>query len=437
MAVMTTALLLLPSTALSAPMPTTGAETNTSNTLLNGARQFRDAGEWGLACLWYDNYLCRERNQPEVKKEFLLCLRNYYRAYRHGDSSFRQQVLGPDFKVAQALTFYEEVLTKLQKNYVDTEKAPLGLLFREGITEIRLSLEDKSFLKQYVPDSRMNKLPALLDSLKKKQTESTSFITPAGAAREVARVSREVAEQLGIDRRVVIVEFACGACNALDEWTFYASPGALYAGRDEKSVFIDTDFLAEKKIDGIGVIRITHFQETTPQEFEVAFEALKSKGMQVLILDLRDNRGGSVEAAVEVARRFLPDGAQIATTSGKTNTTYQSYSMAPLTLPVFALVNSSTASAAELLAAALKSHKRAELVGQATYGKSWVQQTFSVTQAPHGALCITGSQFFVPNAPDLNKGIAPTIPVDAGAGDKRVIEVAVDRARTFVVTMMR
>jgi hypothetical protein len=431
---MTTALLVLPVSLQAAPpsVTETGTETRTENLPLSMARQAQAAGDWGEACFWYDFYLTRERNHPEIKKAFLLCLRNYYRAYRHADPSFAHQVQSPDFKVSQALKFYEEVLGKIQKNYVDAEKATLTRLFREGVAELKLALEDKKFILLYVPVERQNRVPAYLEMLRKLETND--FSSAAAVLREATRLSREAADMLGIDRRVVIVEFACGACNALDEYTFYASTSAAYSGRSEKSVYPDLDGVKE----GIGVIRIAQFQDTTLQELETALESFKAQGMQVLILDLRDNRGGSVEVAVDVVRRFLPDGTPIASTAGKVNVPYQSYTMSPLTLPVFVLIDGATASAAELVAGALKTHRRAELIGQTTHGKNWIQQMVPVGQAPHGVICITWAQFFLPGTSDLSKGITPNIAVPVTPMNvqmDRVRQVAVERARMLVAVM--
>ena len=223
-AVMTTALLFLPS-SLPAAGPTYPTDRDSARLYLQVAEEADKKGEWYNACIWYNAYLEKDRNQPRIKDRFLLCLRNYYRVFRHSDSSFRQQVLSPDFRLTQAVNFYEEILAKLQKNYVDPDKVTLGRLFREGVTELRMGLEDESFRKLYVPEGRQNKVAGFIDVLKKRQASTTEFATPDGASREAARLSRDAADILGMDRRIVLVEFACGACNALDEWTFYASPG--------------------------------------------------------------------------------------------------------------------------------------------------------------------------------------------------------------------
>lgn len=434
---MTTALLFLPSSLLAAGNPSSGVgkEENSAALFRTLGEQAQKSNSWGDACYWYDLCLARDRNQPEVKKSFLFCLRNYYRVYRHNDPSFRTQILSSEFRLPQACAFYEEVLATLQKNYVEQDKASLGRLFLEGVTELKMALEDEAFRVQYIPEGRRSRVPAFIAVLKKRLEEKADFANTGAASTAASLISREAHDTLGIERRIVMVEFACGACNALDEWTFYATSTAAYA-REEKSVYFDEKYQEYLK-QGIGIVGITHFQDSTAQELESAIDTLKDAGMQVLVLDLRNNRGGSVDAAVDVVRRFLPEGAQIASTAGKLNTPYQSYTMTPLSMPVFVLVNGSTASAAELVAGALKANKRAELVGQTTYGKNWIQQTISLNQGPRGAICVTWAQFFVPNTPDLSKGITPTIAVEANAPFERTREVAVERARTFVVTMMR
>jgi hypothetical protein len=434
-ATLTTALFWLPVSIEAAPpsLAETATETRTENLPLSMARQAQAAGDWGEACYWYDFYLTRERNHPEVKKEFLLCLRNYYRGYRHSDPSFAHQVQSPDFKIGQALKFYEEVIAKIQKNYVDAEKATLGRLFREGVAELKLSLEDKKFRQMYVPDERQGRISGYLEVLRKRLLETPDLANAGALIREATRLSREAADVLGIDRRVVIVEFACGACNALDEYTFYISTSAAYAGRSGKTV---DDKEGVK--DGIGVLGISSFQETTVQELETALATYKAQGMQVLILDLRDNRGGSVEVAVDVVRRFLPDGSPIASTAGKVSVPYQSYTMTPLAMPLFVLIDGATASAAELVAGALKANKRAELIGQTTYGKNWIQQMVPIGQAPHGVICITWAQFFLPGTSDLSKGITPDIAVPSTPMNvqlDRVRQVALDRARMLTAIM--
>jgi carboxyl-terminal processing protease len=131
------------------------------------------------------------------------------------------------------------------------------------------------------------------------------------------------------------------------------------------------------KDGGIGYTRIGRVAATTPRELDEAIHGLKARGVRSLVIDLRGNMGGSFQAGVETAKRLIPAGL-IVTTQGQTaqvdNQPFSSDSgMSAHDIPVVVLVDSETASAAELLAAALKDHRRATLVGMPTFGKGAVQ----------------------------------------------------------------
>ncbi|MDW8243564.1 MAG: S41 family peptidase [Thermogemmata sp.] len=129
----------------------------------------------------------------------------------------------------------------------------------------------------------------------------------------------------------------------------------------------------------IGYLRLRLLRESTPREFDEALLLLQHDGIQALVLDLRGNLGGSFTAALEVARRLLPRGV-IVSTHGQipevNNAVFTSESGdAALSLPLVVLIDGETASAAEMLAAALKDQHRAMLVGLPTFGKGTLQYT--------------------------------------------------------------
>lgn len=131
--------------------------------------------------------------------------------------------------------------------------------------------------------------------------------------------------------------------------------------------------------DGIrvGYLRLGSLRDSTPRELDDALASLQQEGIQALVLDLRGNIGGSFTAALEVARRFLPRGT-IVTTQGQVpevnNVSFSSESgMAASTIPLVVLIDGETASAAEVLAAALKDQQRATLIGVPTFGKGTLQ----------------------------------------------------------------
>jgi len=131
--------------------------------------------------------------------------------------------------------------------------------------------------------------------------------------------------------------------------------------------------------DGIrvGYLRLGSLRDSTPRELDDALVSLQQEGIQALVLDLRGNIGGSFTAALELARRFLPRGT-IVTTQGQVpevnNVSFSSESgMAATTIPLVVLIDGETASAAEVLAAALKDQQRATLIGVPTFGKGTLQ----------------------------------------------------------------
>ncbi len=132
-----------------------------------------------------------------------------------------------------------------------------------------------------------------------------------------------------------------------------------------------------RNVDGKAVINITQFSATTPKDFKACLEQAKKDGATEYIFDMRNNGGGNLDAIVEVLNMLLPEGKLILTTTDKDGKVVQSYTdntKELLDAPIAVLVNSNTASAAELFTAALRDHDMATIVGITTYGKGKVQQ---------------------------------------------------------------
>jgi carboxyl-terminal processing protease len=161
----------------------------------------------------------------------------------------------------------------------------------------------------------------------------------------------------------------------------------------------------------IGYVRVTQFSEPTGKEFARALNDLEKQGIEALVLDLRFNPGGLLGSAVEVAGEFLPGGALVAYTEGRSAAAERRYlapgkGRKPRAYPVAVLVNGSSASGAEIVAGALKDTGRALLVGETTFGKGSVQ---SVVSLPDGsALRMTTAKYFTPSQQPIHeKGVAP------------------------------
>lgn len=126
---------------------------------------------------------------------------------------------------------------------------------------------------------------------------------------------------------------------------------------------------------GIGYVAIRSFSRETPGEFDVAMTWLTEHGARALVLDLRDNPGGILDAAVDVARRFVPEGEIVRTTSreGVRSENAEPDLALHAGMPLVVLVDSGSASASEVLAGALQDHRAGVVVGTPTYGKGTVQ----------------------------------------------------------------
>ena len=149
----------------------------------------------------------------------------------------------------------------------------------------------------------------------------------------------------------------------------------------------------------VGYVAMTGgFNLTTADEFEQALKFLHSKGMNMLVLDLRGNRGGLLIQAVRVANNFLQRGQMIVRQEGRFRDSSQSYAAVnenPDNVPVVVLVNGDTASAAEIVAGALQDHDRALIIGETTFGKGLVQFPFQLDY--DSALLLTIAKYFTPS----------------------------------------
>ena len=151
--------------------------------------------------------------------------------------------------------------------------------------------------------------------------------------------------------------------------------------------------------DSIGYLYLTGFTEGDAQQVRSALMEMKEKGASSLILDLRENGGGSLEESIDIANLFLPKGTKVVYTRGKTKASNREYytRMEPVDtiMPVVVLVDGGTASSAEILSGSLQDMDRAVVVGCRTYGKGIVQ---SIHTLPYGGnLKITTSRYYIPS----------------------------------------
>ncbi len=158
---------------------------------------------------------------------------------------------------------------------------------------------------------------------------------------------------------------------------------------------------------GTGYIRLNKFAETTYKEFMQAIEKLKKQGMNKLILDLRDNGGGVLNAAINIADEFLEDGRLIMYSEGDKVKKKEFTSTKPgvfETGPLILLINENSASASEVLAGALQDNDRCTIIGRRSFGKGLVQEQFGLSDG--GALRMTIARYYTPLGRSIQKSYA-------------------------------
>jgi carboxyl-terminal processing protease len=458
------------------------------------AQECERRGQWTEACACYDELLKNDHTDADAREHFQACLRHANQLRRHRDPSFLKTIA--DRKMPEALDAYEEVLQCLLGNYVERDQIRLGVLFRRGLQELRFALEDEAFLHENLPEVPADKVRAFARRLEQWPARDVQKVRDA--REQVRAVALAAVSSLGLNETAVVMEFAWGAGNALDDYTVLLTPSQfafLQATLRGELVGIGVKvFLADRKVvvsavapnspaaekglkpgdqlsridgqptdgwseemasarllgkvgtavdlevlageagpravhlvrqpllsatvewepvlrDGVGYLRISSFQDTTPHELKDAVLQLQALQMKALVLDLRGNQGGVFEAAVQVAETFLPVGviAYRESPLKRWRTTFRAHNPAALALPLVVLVDGETASAAEVLAGALKENGRATLVGAPTYGKGSIQCPVALDRIPAG-IWITVAKFYSPtNQPYNGRGVTPHI----------------------------
>lgn len=501
---------------VAAPTASSAAMGDPVKTLRLQAEQYERLGDWERAADKYEEILRLDRTHPGIKARYSHCLRRYFQVVRLRDASYRKDVLTLSFP--QAMRMYEIVLHNLLHNTLDKGKINPVLLFRRGLEEFRFALSDSDFCFDHLNGLKPTHTAAFRKQLQAEfgDRKSMTYEQAVEAVRDVVMKSTNTFAD--INATTVVMEFVCGACYALDDYTIYLTPRQLrelcdtlkgrYVGvgirlklednklliadiladspagdvtpalaRDDQVVDIDgknttgmpleiamglldgedgsivrlgvsSPTLGNRFIElrrralfvpsvthsmlenGVGYIKIHCFQESTVQEFETKLIELSKLNARALVLDLRGNPGGLLDIAIDIARRFIPNGNIIVQTvhlDPKQSQTFRSQNLDPLPMPLVVLVDADTASAAEVLAGALKENKRARLVGQTTYGKGCSQGLLKLPQAGAlrsppvpspgpgtGAIRITVARFYSPTGqPYSGRGVEPDILADA------------------------
>lgn len=190
---------------------------------------------------------------------------------------------------------------------------------------------------------------------------------------------------------------------------------------------IDLPSVNAKILDkNYGYIRVTQFQDNTAAQFQQSLDKQLTENVKGVIIDLRNNPGGLVHAATAIADNFLAAGLIVSTKNPNTGSEEKVHAQTESTLakelPLVVLINEGSASASELLAGALQSHKRALIVGQASFGKGSVQNLIPLSNGD--AIKLTTARYYTPSGQSIQaKGITPDIELSQLTVDEKDVDL--------------
>lgn len=339
--------------------------------------------------------------------------------------------LWPDRETNRASEQVAQVMRLLNKHYVDADEVRGDKLAGHAIESMVGALDPYS---QFLPPRAYRNLEEEVDG--KFGGIGVQVEELDGRIVVVAPIAGTPGERAGILRGDVLVKVDGADVRGLKLEEFIGKlrgkPGtsvAVTLERGEPSRVIELKLKREIiKVDsvrdatllaeGIGYVRVTVFAEKTGEEFQAALEKLRSQGAKALVIDLRNNPGGLLSAAADMVQPFFPRGELIVYTEGRQKDDRMELrsegSAEPLQMPLAVLVNGGSASAAEVVAGALRDTRRAVLVGEKTFGKGSVQTLFPIKG--EAALRLTTARYYTPSGviiherglqPDLKEVLTP------------------------------
>ena len=349
----------------------------------------------------------------------------------------------PDRERDRNVRYFREVMQTVKENYYDSSKADY-----HGLTRAAL----KGMVNQLDPHSEF----LTADEFAETEEELSSEFSGVGIQVEqrdgrivvVASIAGTPAEAAGIHRGDQLLKVDGRLLgNPTLEKTIKLIRGKpdtevtltmFRAGQSKELEFklrrqrilMPSVRNASLRSDGIGYLQITQFSEPTGSEFAATLARMEKQGMHALVIDLRNNPGGLLTSAIEVCNEFFDSNELVVYTQGRTPDSRESFKAdgkhPPRTYPIALLVNGGTASAAEIVAGAMKDTGRAVVVGERTFGKGSVQ---SVIEMDNGeGMKLTTARYYTPSGRVIHEhGINPQAEVEISEDDESKLRLQQSR----------
>lgn len=318
--------------------------------------------------------------------------------------------------IAGTLQKYKEIIDKYYLGDVDEEKLKEGAIkgYIEGLGDPYTEYISADEMEDYLSDTMGNFVGIGIYMVKN---------TEKGKIQVLAPIKGSPAEKAGIQAGDIILTVD-GVDYSADEMTIASNKikgeeGTtvtieVLRGTETKKYELKREKVKVNQVEGkvlsnnIGYINFTSFDETTADDFKAKFEELNKQGIKSLIIDLRNNGGGIVDQALQIADYVADKDSVLLYEVDKNNkeTVKKAKTDPIINMPIIILTNENTASASEILAGALKDLGKAKTVGTTTYGKGVIQQILKLSDG--SGLKVTIEEYQTPNRSKIHKiGIAP------------------------------
>lgn len=334
--------------------------------------------------------------------------------YLTGDASLLPNSNSED--IASTLEKYRNIIDKYYLGDIDDEKLKEGAIkgYIEGLGDPYTEYISKDDMETYLEDTLGNFVGIGIYMVKDENTNTIKVLAP---------IEGSPAEKAGVLPGDTIVSID-GTQYSGDQMSVAAnkikgeegSTVKLQILRDNQTLDfeIKRENIKVNPVDGkvlennIGYIQFSSFDEGTAEDFKAKYEELKNQGINSLIIDLRNNGGGIVDEALQIANYILDKDSVVLYEVDKNNKedVKKTTDDPIINVPIILLTNENTASASEILAGALKDAGKAKIVGTKTYGKGVIQQVMTLKDG--SGLKITTEKYLTPNRSEINKiGIEP------------------------------
>ena len=318
--------------------------------------------------------------------------------------------------IAGTLQKYKEIIDKYYLGDVDEEKLKEGAIkgYIEGLGDPYTEYISADEMEDYLSDTMGNFVGIGIYMVKN---------TEKGKIQVLAPIKGSPAEKAGIQAGDLILTVD-GVDYSADEMTIASNKikgeeGTtvtieVLRGTETKKYELKREKVKVNQVEGkvlsnnIGYINFTSFDETTADDFKAKFEEINKQGIKSLIIDLRNNGGGIVDQALQIADYVADKDSILLYEVDKNNkeTVKKAKTDPIINMPIIILTNENTASASEILAGALKDLGKAKTVGTTTYGKGVIQQILKLSDG--SGLKVTIEEYQTPNRNKIHKiGIAP------------------------------